>query len=56
MVPTLRPPVDLWRALPTSGAHIFGEDEVGDLAEIHGFTSVRVKSVGTFQWVRGTRS
>jgi arsenite methyltransferase len=56
MIPTLRPPVDLWRALPTGGARIFGEDEVGDLLESHGFTSVRVKSVGTFQWVRGKRS
>src|SRR5580698_3050243 len=55
MVPTLRPPVDLWRALPTGGAHIFGEDEVGDILEEQGFTSVRVKSVGTFQWVRGKR-
>ncbi len=55
MVPTLRPPVDLWRALPTGGAHIFGEDEVGDILESNGFTSVRVKSVGTFQWVRGKR-
>jgi arsenite methyltransferase len=58
MIPTLRPPVDLWRALPlpTGGAHIFGEDEVGDILESSGFTSVRVKSVGTFQWVRGKRS
>lgn len=56
MVPTLRPPVDLWRALPTGGAHIFDEDEVGDIFEDHGFTSVRVKTVGTFQWVRGTRN
>jgi arsenite methyltransferase len=55
MVPTLRPPVDLWRALPTGGAHIFGDDEVGDILETHGFTSVRVRSVGTFQWVRGKR-
>jgi ubiquinone/menaquinone biosynthesis C-methylase UbiE len=53
MIPTLRPPVDVWRALPTGGAHIFGEDEVGDILEDHGFTSVRVKTVGTFQWVRG---
>jgi SAM-dependent methyltransferase len=56
MIPTLRPPVNVWRALPTGGAHVFGEDEVGDLVESHGFTSVRVKSVGTFQWVRGKRS
>jgi arsenite methyltransferase len=56
MVPTLRPPVDLWRALPTGGARIFSEDEVGDILESHGFSSVRVKSVGTFQWVRGKRS
>ncbi len=55
MVPTLRPPIDLWRALPTGGAHIFSEDEVGDILEEHGFASVRVKSIGTLQWVRGKR-
>jgi arsenite methyltransferase len=55
MVPTLRPPLDLWGKLPTGGAHVFGEDEVGDILEDHGFVSVRTKSVGTFQWVRGKR-
>lgn len=55
MVPTLRPPLGLWRALPTGGAHIFDEDEVGDILENHGFAGVRVKSIGTFQWVRGRR-
>jgi len=56
MVPTLRPALNLWGALPTGGARIFSEDEMGDLVETQGFTSVRVKSVGTFQWVRGKRS
>jgi arsenite methyltransferase len=56
MIPTLRPPLHLWRALPTGGAHVFGEDELGDILEAHGFTSVRVKSIGTFQWVRGKRA
>ncbi|WP_414688936.1 methyltransferase domain-containing protein [Mycobacterium sp.] len=55
MVPTLRPPVGLWRKLPTGGARAFSEDELGDILESHGFTSVRTKSVGTFQWVRGKR-
>jgi arsenite methyltransferase len=55
MVPTLRLPIDLWGRLPTGGAHVFGEDEVGDILEDHGFVSVRTKSVGTFQWVRGKR-
>jgi SAM-dependent methyltransferase len=55
MVPTLRPPLDLWGKLPTAGAHVFGEDEVGDILEDHGFVSVRTKSVGTFQWVRAKR-
>jgi arsenite methyltransferase len=55
MVPTLRLPIDLWGRLPTGGAHVFGEDEVGDILEDHGFVSVRTKSVGTFQWVRGRR-
>jgi ubiquinone/menaquinone biosynthesis C-methylase UbiE len=55
MVPTLRAPFDLWGKLPTGGAHVFSEDEVGDILEDHGFVSVRTKSVGTFQWVRGKR-
>ena len=55
MVPTLRPPFDLWQKLPNGGAHVFGEDEIGDILEDHGFLSVRTKSVGTFQWVRAKR-
>lgn len=55
MVPTLRPPFGLWRKLPNGGAHVFGEDEIGDILEDHGFLSVRTKSVGTFQWVRAKR-
>jgi SAM-dependent methyltransferase len=55
MVPTLRPPLGLWQKLPTGGAHVFGEDEIGDILEEHGFVSVRAKSVGTLQWVRGKR-
>jgi hypothetical protein len=34
---------------------VFGEDEIGDILEDHGFVSVRTKSVGTFQWVRAKR-
>ena len=48
-------PLDLWQKLPNGGAHAFGEDEIGDILEEHGFVSVRTKSVGTFQWVRGKR-
>ena len=55
MVATLRPPFDLWQKLPNGGAHVFGEDEIGDILEDHGFLSVRTKSVGTFQWVRAKR-
>jgi arsenite methyltransferase len=55
MVPILRLPIDLWGKLPTGGAHVFGDDEIGDILEDHGFVSVRTKSVGTFQWVRGER-
>jgi hypothetical protein len=32
---------------------VFGEDEIGDILEDNGFVSVRVKNIGTFQWVRG---
>jgi hypothetical protein len=41
--------------LPNVGAHLFGEDEIGDILEDHGFTSVRTKNFGTLQWVRGKR-
>jgi arsenite methyltransferase len=55
MVPTFGPPAELWRKLPNGGAHMFSEDEIGDILEDHGFASVRTKSVGPFQWVRGKR-
>jgi arsenite methyltransferase len=52
MVPSAGRAARLWRALPDIGAYVFGEDEIGDILEDHGFTSVRTKLVGTFQWVR----
>lgn len=55
MVPTVRRLPQLWQKLPSGGAHLFGEDEIGDILEDHGFTSVRTKTIGTFQWVRGKR-
>jgi hypothetical protein len=41
--------------LANIGAYVFGEDELGDILEDHGFVSVRTKSLGTIQWVRGKR-
>jgi arsenite methyltransferase len=55
MVPVVRGAPELWRKLPTGGAYVFGEDEIGDFLEEHGFASVRTKTIGTFQWVRGKR-
>jgi arsenite methyltransferase len=55
MVPIVRGAPELWRKLPNGGAYVFGEDEIGDLLEDHGFASVRTKTVGTFQWVRGRK-
>ena len=55
MVPTFGPAAEFWRKLPTGGAHFFGEDEIGDILEDHGFVSVRTKHVGTFQRVRAKR-
>ncbi|HKI43352.1 MAG TPA: SAM-dependent methyltransferase, partial [Mycobacterium sp.] len=34
---------------------LFGEDELGDILEDHGFIGVRTKSLGTIQWVRAKR-
>jgi arsenite methyltransferase len=55
MVPTVGRAARFWRLLPNTGAHVFGEDELGDILEDLGFVSVRTKNVGTFQWVRGKR-
>ncbi len=54
MVPTAGPLARLWQKLPNVGAHAFGDDEIGDILEKNGFTSVRVNNLGTIQWVRGT--
>jgi SAM-dependent methyltransferase len=55
MVPTAGPAARLWRNLPIAGAHAFGEDELGDILEDHGFTRVRITNFGFIQWVRGKR-
>jgi SAM-dependent methyltransferase len=55
MVPTAGWAARIWRMLPNIGAHLFGEDEIGDILEDHGFTSVRTNNFGTLQWVRGKR-
>jgi ubiquinone/menaquinone biosynthesis C-methylase UbiE len=52
MVPTAGRAARFWQMLPNIGAHVFGEDEIADVLEDRGFASVRVKNVGTFQWVR----
>jgi SAM-dependent methyltransferase len=55
MVPIVRGAPELWRKLPNGGAYVFGDDEIGDFLEDHGFVSVRTKTIGTFQWVRAKR-
>ena len=55
MVPTVGRAAQLWNKLPNVGAYVFGEDEIGDILEDHGFASVRTKNVGTVQWVRAKR-
>jgi arsenite methyltransferase len=56
MVPTAGRAARFWQMLPNIGAHVFGEDEIGDILEDNGFASVRVKNVGTLQWVRGKKA
>lgn len=53
MVPTAGSTARFWRKLPNAGAHVFDDDEIGDILEDNGFASVRVKNFGTIQWVRG---
>ncbi|OBF06431.1 SAM-dependent methyltransferase [Mycobacterium sp. ACS4054] len=55
MVPTVGPAARLFQKLPNVGAHVFDDDEIGDILENHGFVSVRVKNYGTVQWVRGKK-
>jgi arsenite methyltransferase len=54
MVPTVGPAA-LFRLLPAGGAHFFAEDELGDTFESLGLVSVRTKTLGNIQWVRGKR-
>ena len=53
VVPTAGRFARFWQLLPNIGAQVFGEDELGDILEDHGFVSVRTKNFGTFQRVRG---
>ena len=53
LVPTAGRAARLWRRMPNLGVNVFGEDELGDILEDHGFVSVRTKNFGTIQWVRG---
>jgi arsenite methyltransferase len=55
MVPTAGPAARFARLLPNVGAHVFGYDELGDMLEDQGFSSVRTTNVGQIQWVRGQR-
>jgi arsenite methyltransferase len=55
LVPTAGRAARLWRRIPTFGANVFGEDEIGDILEEHGFITVRTRNFGTIQWVRGKR-
>lgn len=56
MVPTVGVASLMWKVLPRAGARVFGDDEIADVLEEHGFTSVRVKNFTTIQWVRGKRA
>jgi arsenite methyltransferase len=53
MVPTVGRAARFSRRLPNVGAHLFDEDEIGDILEDNGFASVRVKNFAAMQWVRG---
>ncbi len=56
MVPTAGAAGPVWKLLPNTGAHFFGDDDIADLLEDHGFASVRTKNLSTIQWVRAKRS
>jgi ubiquinone/menaquinone biosynthesis C-methylase UbiE len=52
MVPTAGRAAQIWRKLPNLGTNMFGDDELGDILEDHGFVSVRTNNYGPIQWVR----
>ncbi len=53
MVPTAGNAGALMRLLPDGGAHFFPDDVIADTLEELGLVSVRSKSIGSIQWVRG---
>ena len=55
MVPTAGRAGEVMRFLPNGGAHFFTDDEIGDTFEDLGLVSVRTKSMGNVQWVRGRK-
>ncbi|HYB39617.1 MAG TPA: methyltransferase domain-containing protein [Mycobacterium sp.] len=55
VVPMAGRAVRFLRRFPNTWGYVFGEDELGDILEDHGFVSVRTKSFGIFQSVRGKR-
>ncbi len=55
MVPTAGTAPPPLRLLPSTGAHFFAEDDLGDLFEQRGFVRVRTKTFGNIQWVRAQR-
>ena len=44
-----------WKMLPNTGAHVFGDDEIREILEEHGFARVRTKDFSTIQWLRADR-
>jgi len=55
MVPIFGNMARFSRKLPDGGAHVFQDDEIGDILEDNGFATVRVKNFGHLQWVRAKR-
>lgn len=55
MVPTAGRGAEILRRLPNGGVRSFSDDELGDIFEDLGLVSVRTKSLGNIQWVRGAK-
>jgi len=55
MVPTAGRAARYLRVLPNTGAHVFDDDELGDILEDLGFVSVRARNFSTIQWLRAKR-
>lgn len=55
MVPTAGRSARFWRKLPSTGIHVFDDNEIADILHAHGFVSVQTEKLGMLESVLGQR-